>query len=364
MSKAPKNIEKILLGVAVLAAAGLTYLGISKSGGVEEEFPAPPGGNGGEEVAIKDAVKVAEAVTSVTSNRDFAVATIPSDKLEGGVREVNLFTGVPLFAQRQDPNNPVDLPTSPDVHPPIPNVWWMKYNVSPQFADSPQRDDDGDGFTNLEEFQAGTHPGDKNIHPPLVAKLSYVKDESKPWRVEFGFESGGLWIPKLKTGALPDETGPKNRVGFDSGLNPGDTFFADGEMAGRFKFIEIEERTERNERLGIDQTLRYGIFEDQSENKKGQRYEVPNRLPNAERNRFQQFDRTAVLDLQALGLAGQEMRVVEKTRFALPESSEDKKYLLKEVTPESVVVEWENADGETQSVTIPKGGLPDMDLSK
>ncbi|MEM1083477.1 MAG: Amuc_1099 family pilus-like system protein [Verrucomicrobiota bacterium] len=364
MSKAPKNIEKILLGVAVLAAGGLTYLGISKSGGVEEEFPPPSGGNGGDEVAIKDAVKVTESVTSVTSNRDFAVATIPSDKLEGGAREVNLLTGVPLFAQREDPNNPVDLPTSPDVHPPIPNVWWMKYNVSPQFADSPQRDDDGDGFSNLEEFEAGTHPGDRNIHPPLVAKLSYVKDESKPWRVEFGFDSEGLWIPRLKTGELPDEKGPGNRVNFAEALKPGDTFFAEGEMAGRFKFNGIEEREVFNKRLKITEKIKFAMFEDLSSNKKGQPYEVPSRLPKAQRSDTQQFDRTAVLDLQALGLAGQEMRVVEKTRFALPESSEDKKYLLKEVTPESVVVEWENADGETQSVTIPKGGLPEMDLSK
>ncbi|MGB6222559.1 Amuc_1099 family pilus-like system protein [Haloferula sp.] len=364
MSKAPKNIEKILLGVAVVAAGGLVYLGMSKSSAVGEEFSSNPSGTHGTETEIKGGMLVTETVSSRTGDRTLDVGTIPSDKLEGGQREVNLFIGVPLFANRDDPNNPVDLVTSPDVHPPIPNVWWLKYNVSPQFADSPQRDDDEDGFSNIEEFEANTNPGDSKSHPPLVAKLSYVKDESEPWRVEFGFESGGAWIPKLRTGALPEEPGPKNRVAFDKGLKPGELFFAEEPMKNRFKFIEIQERTEKNERIGIDQTLRYGIFEDQKPNKLGLRYEVPNRLPNAQRADFQQFDRTAVFDLQALGMGGQEFKVEERTKFALPPTAEEKTYLLKEVTPESIVVEWLDEEGKTQSVTIPKGGLPDMKTTK
>ncbi|MEP4078508.1 Amuc_1099 family pilus-like system protein [Haloferula sp.] len=358
MSKAPKNIEKILLGVAVVAAGGLVYMGLSKSSAVEEDFKANPGGKHGTETAIKDAMKVTEVVSSRTSNRSFDVGTIPTDKLEGGQREVNLFTGVPLFADREDPNNPVDLVTSPDVHPPIPNVWWLKYNVSPQFADSPQRDEDGDGFSNLEEFKANTDPGDKNVHPMLVAKLSYVKDESKRWIVEFGFETGGKWLPRAKTG-MSDE-GPKNRAAFDGGLEPGGIFFDEEPLKGRFKFIKIEERTERNERMNIDQTLRYAIFEDQKANKKGLKYEVPNRLPKAERETYAHYDRTAVLDLQALGLGGQEFKVEEMTKFALPPTAEDKKYTLKEVTPDAIVVTWEDKDGNEQSVSVPKGGLPEM----
>ncbi|MFC7336520.1 Amuc_1099 family pilus-like system protein [Haloferula chungangensis] len=360
MSKAPKNIEKVLLGVAVVVAGGLVYLGMSKSSAVSEDFSSNPGGQHGEDIEIKDAMKVTEVVSSRTSNRVLDVGTIPSDKLEGGQREVNLFTGVPLFASREDPNNPVDLPTSADVHPPIPNVWWLKYNVSPQFADSPQRDDDGDGFSNIEEFNAGTDPSDKNVHPSLVAKLSFVKDESQPWRVEFGFETGGVWIPKLKTGALPEEAGPKNRVAFDKGLKPGDLFFGEDPMKGRFKFTGFEERTERNERLKIDETLKYAQFEDQKPNKLGLKYEVPNRLPRAQFQDFQQFDRTAVLDLQALGLDGKEFKVEERTNFALPPTAKEKDYYLKEVTPEAIVVEWKDKDGQTHSVSIPKGGLPDM----
>lgn len=360
MSKAPKNIEKILLGVAVVAAGGLIYLGMSKSGAVEEDFRPISTGKPGTETEVKGAMKVTEIVTSRTNDRTLDVGTIPTDKLEGGEREVNLFTGVALFANRNDPNNPVDLVTSPDVHPPIPNVWWLKYNASPQFADSPLRDDDEDGFTNREEFDAQTSPTDKMSHPPLVAKLSYVKDESERWRVEFGFETGGKWLPKLKTGPLEqDEPGPKNRVAFDGGLEPGDIFFAEDPMKGRFKFIKIEERTVRNERMNIDQTLKFAIIEEQKENKKGDLYEIPSRLPKAQREDTAHYDRTAVLDLQALGLNGKEFKVEERTKFALPPTAKEKDYLLKEVTPEAVVVEWQDKDGNTQSVTIPKGGLPE-----
>lgn len=359
MSKAPKNIEKVLLGVAVVVAGGLIYLGTAKSSAVEEDFSSKPGGKHGDDTEIKEAMKVTEVVASRTNNRTLDVGTIPSDKLEGGQREVNIFTGVPLFASREDPNNPVDLPTSEDVHPPIPNVWWLKYNVSPQFADSPQRDDDGDGFSNIEEFNAKTDPGDKTSHPLLVAKLSYVKDESKRWIVEFGFETSGQWLPKVKTGL--NDKGPNNRVDFSAGLEPGAIFFAkEGALQNRFKFIGIEERTELNPRLKINETLRYGIFEDQKPNKLGLKYEIPNRLPKAQRENFAHYDRTAVLDLQALGLNGNEFKVEERTNFALPPTAKEKAYYLKEVTPEALVVEWKDKEGKTQSVSIPKGGLPDM----
>ena len=63
---------------------------------------------------------------------------------------------------------------------------------------------------------------------------------------------------------------------------------------------------------------------------------------------------------QALGLDGKEFKVEERTPFALPPTAKEKNYLLKEVTPEAIVVEWKDNDGKTQSVKIPKGGLPDM----
>jgi hypothetical protein len=270
--------------------------------------------------------------------------------LDSGQREVDLFIGVPLFAERDNPNEPNDPLQSPDVHPPIPNEWWLKYDISPAYADSPQRDADEDGFSNLEEFTAKTLPNDPESHPELAEKLAYVGDETVTWFLEFGFQAGGKWIPKFQI----QPNGAKNKVPFANGLNPGDVFFVEEPFKGRFKFLKIEERQVFNERLNINETKHYGIYEDLKENKKGTTYEVPNRIPNAVKPQFHNFDRTAVLDLRALGMDGKEFKVEENTRFALPPDGEDKKYLLKTVTPDQIEIEWE-VDGQTQSRVIPKG---------
>ena len=362
MSKAPKNIEKILLAVGVLAGGGLGALGFMKKGAAVEDFgnriPEPRDA----ETSVAGSEKVPGTLNSITSDRQFPAATVEAQALEEGTRPVDLFVGVPLFASRDNPNEPIDPVTSDDIHPPIPNAWWLKYGAKPNFADSPQRDDDGDGFTNLEEFEAGTHPTNGSIHPPLIAKLSFIKDESTWWLLEFGNYFNGQWTPKMET-----EDGAKFRVGFAAPLKEGDLFFSDAPaesgFMNRFKFLRVEDRTVRNERLNIDEQLQFGIYEDQRENKKGRTYEVPNRMPRAEKPNHRNFDRTAVLELRALGQEGAEFKIEENTRFALPADGKDKTYLLKEVTPEKVVIEWEQ-DGETLSVEIPKGGLPEIDLKK
>ncbi|MCH7224516.1 Amuc_1099 family pilus-like system protein [Haloferula sp. A504] len=348
MSKAPKNIEKILLGVGLLAGAGLAYLGYSQfaADAFNKSAPNPRDGD----VSVAGAEQIPGTINSLQSDRTIRAATVPSTRLDSGQREVNLFVGVPLFAERDNPNDPIDLLQSPDVHPPIPNEWWLKYEISPVYADSPQRDADEDGFSNLEEFTAKTLPNDSGSHPELADKLAYVKDETVTWFLEFGFQAGGKWIPKFENLT----TGEKNRVPFANGLEPGDVFFGEEPFKGRFKFIEIEEREVFNERLNINEKKQFGKYEDLKENKKGTRYEVPNRIPNAVKPQYYNYDRTAVLELRALGMGGKEFKVEENTRFALPPDGDDKKYLLKNVTPEQIEIEWE-VDGETRSRVIPKG---------
>lgn len=364
MSKAPKHIEKILLGVGLLAGGALAALGVMKNGEANEAFSSSISSPRAADTSIAMAEAVRGTINSLQSDRQLTAATVPAPSLEEGVRPVDLFVGVPLYARRDNPNEPFDPVTSETIHPPIPNSWWLKYGAQPGFADSPQRDDDSDGFTNEEEWKGGTNPVNASQHPPLIAKLSYVKDESIEWIVLFGNELSGKWVPKME--APVGEKGPK--VGFAAPLNPDDLFFTDvdedkgeGRYKNRFKFLRFEDREVMNERLNIPEKLRIAIYEDQKENKKGLTYEAQNRLPNAQKKANAQYDRTAVLDLQAIGQSGKEFKVEERTRFALPSDGEEKDYYLKEVTPEQVVVEWEE-NGQTRSVTIPRGGLPDYDL--
>ena len=60
------------------------------------------------------------------------------------------------------------------VHPPVPNDWFEKYGLHIEDADVLDQDPDKDGFTNLEEWQAGTDPTDKNSHPDYITKLHLV----------------------------------------------------------------------------------------------------------------------------------------------------------------------------------------------
>ncbi|MGE9270736.1 MAG: Amuc_1099 family pilus-like system protein [Verrucomicrobiales bacterium] len=359
MSKPPKNIEKIVLGVGAVAGLGLAALGFMKASAFDEDFSAPSKQPGPSDTSVSGAELVPGTINSLASDRVYTSATVPNEKLESGQRPVDLFVGVPLYANRDNPNEPIDPLVGGDRHPPIPNAWWLKYGVDMTYADSPQRDDDGDGYSNLEEFQGKTDPSDSADHPPLIAKLFFTREESAEWLVLFGTEISGQWMPKLEAEFSKDMEGNpmKNKVSFGEGLKPGDVFFAEEPMAKRFKFIGFEDRVQRNQRLNIDENLRFAIFEDLSENKPGKRYEIPNRLPRAQRPDWVQHDRTAYLELQAIGQSGQTLKVVEGTRFALPKDAEAKDYFLKEVTPEHIVVEWKNGYA-TEDITIPKGGLP------
>ncbi|NIP94158.1 MAG: hypothetical protein GWO24_12170, partial [Akkermansiaceae bacterium] len=70
-----------------------------------------------------------------------------------GDRTITNFVGTSLFLKKNS-DLAIDLgdESNAEVHPPIPNQWWLDYRIDPGYADSPQRDPDQDGFTNFEEF--------------------------------------------------------------------------------------------------------------------------------------------------------------------------------------------------------------------
>lgn len=72
-----------------------------------------------------------------------------------------------------------------DLHPPIKNSWLIKYDLPYWEGDIKDQDPDGDRFSNLEEFVAGTDPRDKASIPPYYTKLRLQKFISKPFRLIF-----------------------------------------------------------------------------------------------------------------------------------------------------------------------------------
>ena len=345
MSWFAKNYEKAALGGSVAAALGLAFLGYSKLSGVEQDFGAGLKGQGNNNAAVRDADLIPKTLVSLKLDRTWNQAL-------DGDRPVDLFTGIPLFVSSLAPEKPIDLLKDEPVHPPIPNTWWIENRLDPGFADSPNRDPDQDGFSNLEEFNAKTDPNSAKSIPSLIAKLMYVKDESLGWVLRPGYGSDGSFPFNYQ-----DTKGAVNKTGAADMIAPGGLFFAKGPMMNRFKLLGSEVRKELNKKINIEMDVTIVRIEDQRPNKKGVTYEIPAPLSEERRNEHLKYDRTAIFSLEALGLNGKEFKVEENTKFALPPDSPKKDYLAKIVTPESVTVEYTNPAGETKTFRIGKGGL-------
>lgn len=342
MSWISQNYEKAAIGGGLVVAAGLAFLGWSKVNGVDQDFPSTNGGANNSNVSVQGAEQIPEALTSLARKREWSQG-------ESDSRPVDLFTGIPLFVKRDAAGKTVDLRTDAPVHPPIANNWWIENRLDPGFADSPARDPDQDGFTNLEEYESKTNPNDPKSHPELVVKLKYQGDESLQWLLKPGFPDGPGFTFKYFDNAKQD-----NRTAADAVPKPGDLFFVTGAMKNRFKYLGAEERQEENPNTHATETKTYVKVEDQRPNKKGKVYEIPNSIPDAKVPNYYQYDRTALLSLEAIGESGKQFKIEENTRFALPSNNPKKEYLLKKVTPEAIEVEYTGADGKTQTTEIRK----------
>ena len=352
MSWISENYEKAAIGVGAVAAIGLAWFGWQKVGAVPDDFggtptgPTPPKSD----PSVKGADRVATAKSSFQLKREWL-------KGEDDGRPVDLFTGVPLFVNKNNPNNPVDLadPSVEPVHPPIPNQWWIDNRIDnridPGFGDSPQRDADEDGFSNLDEYNAKTDPSDDRDYPPLITKLTYASDEAVQWVLRPGFPSGNGAF----TFEYNDNLRRAAKVGAAKPVKPGELFFAKGPVQNRFKFIGSKKRAQMNERLKVEVEVTIVTVEDQKSNKVGTTYEIPAMFRKGNAAKFAKFDRTAILTLEALGLDGVEMKIEENTSFSLPPDAKQKTFKLMEVTPEAIVIEHTKADGKIETFTILKG---------
>jgi hypothetical protein len=346
MSWIEKNQEKVLLGGAAVVALGLAYLGWSKLASVDTDFSANPKGSGASVTAVPGAELVPKAVQSLNQPREW-------DQDLDGERPVELFASIPLFVRSDNPDKPIDLLKDEPVHPPIPNTWWLEKRIDPGFGDSPLRDPDGDGFSNIEEFNEKTDPNDPKNFPSLIAKLKYQKDESLGWVIRPSYGSEGKFPFNYE-----DTKGRKNRVSSAEPIGPDTVFFDKEPQKGRFKLLGHEVVKEMNEKINMEIEITYVRIEDLRSNKTGTIYKFPSPLPDdARKNKYLQYDRTAVFSLEALGQEGKEFKVEENTEFALPPDASEKQYKLLKVTPESVEVEYPAGDGSRKTARISKGSM-------
>jgi len=349
MSWFSKNYEKVALAGAVVIAVGLAALGWNKYNGVNEDFATVLKGTGINDTAVPGADLIPKAQQSMKLDH-------VSTQALAGDRPVDLFTGIALFVSSSAPDKPVDLLTSPPIHPPIPNTWWLEHRLDPGFADSPKRDPDADGFSNMEEFLAKTDPNNGKSFPELITKLMYVKDESLAWVLRPGYGDEGKFPFTYEDNKKQHNKNPTGEM-----IAPNELFFAKGVMAKRFKLLGSEVRKEMSPKTHVEVEVTMVRIEDQRPNKKGVVYEIPSPVLEIRKNDFLHYDRSAVFSLEALGLSGTEFKVEENTSFAMPPNASKKDYLLKKVDPESVTVEYTDAKGALKTIKIKKGSLARMD---
>ena len=347
MSWFSKNYEKAALGGALVATLGLAYLGYSRFSATDADFTTTVKGQGNNNTAVNGADLIPKAIASAKADRTWKQA-------DDAGRPVDLFTGIPLFVASSAPDKALDLVKGAIVHEPIPNLWWIENRLDPGFGDSPARDPDEDGFSNLEEFIGRTDPNDATKYPPLIAKLMYARDESLTWVVMPSFQADSSFPFKYK-----DSKGQENKTGAEA-IAPDGLFFTKGPMAQRFKLLGHEVRRVMNKKINIEVDETIVRIEDQRPNKKGKIYEIPSPLNEQRANEHLQYDRTAVLSLEALGKKGVEFKVEENMTFSLPTDSGKNDYKITKVTPASIEVEYPDPAGNKKTVTISKGSLPNL----
>lgn len=335
MSWLSKNYEKITLGAAAAIAIAVVVVGFRNKGQLAEAFQlSAPKQN--TETGVAGLAATVAAKTSLETEHEIRQADVDG-------RKVKLFTGVPLYAKKDDLKDPVDLLKSDPVHPGIANTWWAEYDIDPGYSDSPDRDPDSDGFTNREEHDAETDPTDPDSYPEPVTKLAATGIKTtqvhiKPTAADPGAEGkqstfkletkGGSTINKMKL----DPVSPGNIIPFVKPL-----------MQNRFKFAGLDKRQNPNRTVDI-----IWVIEDLQPNKKGTSYRFDKRgdLDGHPRRALGIMDSKVELTLQAMGQEDKPFEVEENTYFSLPydEKAANKPYLLKAVDQSEPKAEVEYTD--------------------
>lgn len=228
-----------------------------------------------------------------------------------------------------------DEEAPPVVEPEVAEAGETKPGAEPEIAGA------GDPKPVLDQGSGGGV--DKSVS--ALNALRYVRDESTMWYVKFGFESQGTWAPKV-VALVANGKKAENKISALEMLKPGETFFKEGFMAGRFKFLGIVEKEVVSERTKLKHLVKFAQYEDLKPNKKGERYESQYGLPDAQLTANAYYDRTAVLAFQ-----GNEFRIDERTTFELHKVG---LFHLKLVTPDRIVVELRRKGGKVITREIDK----------
>lgn len=142
-----------------------------------------------------------------------------------------------------------------------PLKWWKKHGMDDwQFSGADTKDNDNDGFNNIEEFVAKTSPVDDKSHPDLITKLEFVSSKKTPFRMQ--------WSTVDENRA--NMTFTHRRTSFDI-CAVGDTFPKGGQTEQFLNRFKVKAKGEgKNPTTGIQE----GFYEIEDTKKAGMVYKM------------------------------------------------------------------------------------------
>ncbi len=182
------HYDLAILGLATLILALNALLVVQKSASDSASFTMPPVPARSDEFQPPDIDSLNAATAAAAGPARWS--SFGADK-----SPVSLFVSRTYLLGKDSDGatkliDPVE--TNENIHHPITNEWLRRYDL--EFSDSKikERDNDKDGFTNLEEFEADpqTDPTDPKSTPPSSTKLELLSFQPKPFRLVFKGDGG------------------------------------------------------------------------------------------------------------------------------------------------------------------------------
>lgn len=328
MTTKKKQDEKTLMGLCLVVAIALIVLGVLSVLKLQEKFN--PANSSKNELPSMEGLEKAKKSKNLLE----AKPAWSSSKISG--RDLGLMTSIPVFKVPGE-DELVDLyaETGSKVHPPIDNRWWLKYEIDPGYKDSPARDADGDGFSNLEEFQAKTDPSNAKSYPELIDKLKVVKTEAKPFRITFTSEVGEGKNQFKYVSQAYGSRGLRSKY-----RAAGDDIFSEGEAENRFTLIKVVEK--EIVKGSSKRNVKHAVILDKS---KGSEFEIAKQ----DKRGFLGKDYSITFSLKAAGVDSQSFLVKENEKFDLPSGkvSENGVYHFIKVNENTeVIIKYGNESGK------------------
>jgi len=244
-------------------------------------------------------------------------------------KPVPLFVSIPIV---ESGGKLIDMrnPNAPKLREPVPNAWLLDNGLDLLNSGVMQQDPDGDGFSNLAEWEAKSDPNDSASHPPYADKLVMRSRQQQEYKLRFAARPDPERFQIIR---LPSEKWPQR-----------DNFFLKvGETSGdrQFRLDSFEEKRAVND-VGIEAdatelTITYLPKNEKHVIVRDQDYSVP----------------TFFAELEFLLDPNKRFYIKEGDTFPLVQDPETK-YRVTKVNEDSVVITYQTGTDPEQTVEISK----------